>query len=124
MGKQLAKLHKVTNDSHEYGFYEDNFIGEIVQINSWKSSWADFFVDCRLRPQIELFIQNGYSLDCKDALLDRVHLILSSHKPEPSLLHGDLWGGNASFIFPSIPVVYDPACYFGDRETDIVMTKV
>ena len=36
----------------------------------------------------------------------------------------DLWGGNASFIQPSIPVVFDPAVYYGDRETDIVMTQV
>ena len=123
MGKQLARLHKTVSENGQYGFFEDNFIGETVQVNSWKTSWADFFVECRLQPQIKLFEKNGYSLPNKDDLLTTVHSILSQHNPSPSLLHGDLWGGNLSFI-SSGPVIYDPACYFGDRETDIVMTKV
>lgn len=124
MGKQLAMMHKHTNPQNQYGYHEDNFIGETPQINTWKDTWADFFVECRLRPQIDLFIQNGNILKEKDQLLETVHTILSTHNPSPSLLHGDLWGGNAAFISPSTPVLYDPACYYGDRETDIVMTKV
>lgn len=124
MGKQLAQLHKCTNEKNQFGFFENNYIGETPQINTWKDSWADFFVECRLRPQIDLFINNGNILNEKDALLSTVHSILSVHHPQPSLLHGDLWGGNAAFISPSTPVLYDPACYYGDRETDIVMTKV
>ena len=123
MGKQLAQLHKTFNENNQFGFFEDNYIGETVQVNSWKSSWADFFVQCRLLPQIELFEKNGYSLPDKEDLLNAVHSLLSKHHPSPSLLHGDLWGGNLSFI-SSGPVIFDPACYFGDRETDIVMTKV
>lgn len=124
MGKELAQLHRTFSNNHKYGFFEDNFIGDNPQKNQWMDSWADFFVECRLKPQIDLFIKNGYSLPNKELLLSEVHKILSNHHPEPSLLHGDLWGGNASFIQPSTPVLYDPACYYGDRETDIVMTKV
>ena len=124
MGKQLAQMHRHLSSDNQFGFYEDNFIGETVQKNSRFSSWADFFVECRLRPQIDLFISNGYELDCGEELLSSVRKTLSSHHPSPSLLHGDLWGGNTAFIQPNTPVIYDPAVYYGDRETDIVMTKV
>ena len=46
------------------------------------------------------------------------------HAPTPSLLHGDLWSGNASFTNDGTPVIYDPACYFGDRECDLAFTEM
>ena len=46
-----------------------------------------------------------------------------NHKPQPSLLHGDLWSGNAGFT-PDGPVIFDPAVYYGDRETDLAMTEL
>ena len=45
------------------------------------------------------------------------------YRPEPSLLHGDLWGGNAAFA-DGEPVVFDPAVYYGDREADLAMTEL
>jgi fructosamine-3-kinase len=39
-------------------------------------------------------------------------------------LHGDLWSGNYSFDASGQPVVFDPAIYYGDRETDIAMTEL
>ena len=50
--------------------------------------------------------------------------MLEEHEPIPSLLHGDLWGGNASFDENDQPVVFDPATYFGDRETDLAFTEM
>ena len=56
---------------------------------------------------------------------------LAAHLPEllplpddgrPSLLHGDLWGGNAIVGPRGEPAVIDPAVYFGHREADIAMT--
>jgi fructosamine-3-kinase len=41
-----------------------------------------------------------------------------------SLLHGDLWGGNASALADGTPVVFDPAVYCGDREADLAMTEL
>jgi protein-ribulosamine 3-kinase len=71
----------------------------------------------RLQPQLELARQNGFSID-----LPRIGL-LESHKPAPSLLHGDLWSGNTGFT-PQGPVVFDPAVYYGDREADLAMTEL
>ena len=43
----------------------------------------------------------------------------------PSLLHGDLWGGNWGVLSGSRePAIFDPAVYYGDRETDIAMTRL
>ena len=41
-----------------------------------------------------------------------------------SLLHGDLWNGNYSYDLEGCPVLYDPAVYYGDRETDLAMTEL
>lgn len=44
--------------------------------------------------------------------------------PIASLLHGDLWSGNYAFDDDGQPVVFDPAVYYGDRETDLAMTEL
>ena len=51
-------------------------------------------------------------------------LFFSSYKPQPSLLHGDLWSGNRAFDSLGQPVIFDPAVYYGDREADIAMTEL
>lgn len=49
---------------------------------------------------------------------------LLGHKPQPSLVHGDLWGGNAAITTSGEPVIFDPATYVGDREVDLAMTEL
>jgi protein-ribulosamine 3-kinase len=49
---------------------------------------------------------------------------LLTHHPAPSLLHGDLWSGNAAGTSMGEPVLFDPACYYGDREADLAMTEL
>ena len=49
---------------------------------------------------------------------------MQGHEPSASLLHGDLWTGNKAFTFEGQPVIFDPATYYGDRETDIAMTEL
>jgi fructosamine-3-kinase len=44
--------------------------------------------------------------------------------PQPSLLHGDLWGGNWASDSDGNPVLFDPAVYYGDREADLAMTEL
>ena len=57
-------------------------------------------------------------------LLERIESLLAGHDPNPSLLHGDLWGGNWGALPGDRPVVFDPAVYFGDREADLAMTRL
>lgn len=121
MGLQLAALHRTTNDRH--GWHRDNTIGSNQQHNPWTTEWADFFRNQRLKPQFELAHRNRIPFEHAQALLDQVPKLLEGHTPAPSLLHGDLWSGNTSFCEDGTPVLFDPASYYGDRETDLAFTE-
>ena len=55
---------------------------------------------------------------------EAVPQFFGSYVPVPSLLHGDLWGGNWAADSSASPVLFDPATYFGDREADLAMTEL
>jgi len=114
MGRMLAKLHR--SHGERFGWHRDNWIGLSPQFNKWSDDWAEFFAEQRLKPQIEMAKQ--YAIELPD-----VRKLLGDHKPKPSLLHGDLWAGNAGFIAAG-PVFFDPAVYYGDREADLAMTEL
>jgi fructosamine-3-kinase len=116
LARMLAALHRTTGP--RFGWHTDNYIGATPQINSWRDDWSVFFKECRLAPQLALAKKNGYAVEIQGALK-----VLEGHKPKPSLLHGDLWAGNAGFIKEG-PVLFDPAVYYGDREADLAMTEL
>jgi fructosamine-3-kinase len=125
LGARLAALHRHTGTSH--GWHRDNYIGSTPQPNSPSTSWAAFWRERRLGAQLELARRKGYdgAVATRGAkLLTRIECFFSSHAPEPSLLHGDLWSGNAASDASGNPVVFDPAVYYGDREADIAMTEL
>jgi len=115
LAQMLAKLHRQT--APRFGWHCDNWIGGTPQINTWHDDWAAFFRECRIQPQLELARKNGFLIQFSSWEL------LKDHRPEPSLLHGDLWSGNAGFIDEG-PVIFDPAVYYGDREADLAMTEL
>lgn len=122
MGRNLAALHRCTGERH--GWETDSILGSTPQPGGFADDWATFFRDKRLRFQFELAQENGMSFPRAEEFLAEVPALLAGHEPEPSLLHGDLWGGNASFTRDGEPVVFDPACYYGDRETDLAFTRM
>lgn len=122
MGRQLARLHR--HSAERFGWHEDNFIGESAQRNPWTESWSAFFRDHRIAPQLEWNRSRGLRMARGEELLDAIPRLLADHSPQPSLLHGDLWGGNAAFLRDGTPVIFDPASYHGDRETDLAMTEL
>jgi len=65
----------------------------------------------------------GRLQDQGERLLEALPVLLD-HDPAPSLLHGDLWGGNLAFDSDGHPVIFDPAVYYGDREADVAMTEL
>jgi protein-ribulosamine 3-kinase len=124
LGEQLAGLHKTTAD--QFGWSRDNTIGATPQRNQWSDDWLDFFAEHRLGPQLHLAERNGFTGPLQSEgtrLLGDMGKYFDNYWPEASLLHGDLWGGNWA-AFDGEPVVFDPAVYYGDRETDIAMTKL
>lgn len=123
LGEQLAAMHRVT--ASRYGWDIDNTIGATPQINTWRDDWIRFFGEQRLRFQIDLAARNGYPLQAKgEMLLDRLPDFFSAYQAQPALLHGDLWGGNWGEDPQGKPVIFDPALYYGDRETDLAMTEL
>ncbi|MEM9016167.1 MAG: fructosamine kinase family protein [Verrucomicrobiota bacterium] len=124
LGEQLAQLHRKLSPSGKFGGEIDNFIGATPQPNPWTEDWADFFVESRLQHQFELAANRGGIFPDQDDLLDRVHSHLRFLEIDPVLLHGDLWGGNVGFLTGVEPVIFDPASYYGDRETDLAFTKL
>lgn len=125
LGAGLARLHRVS--AHAFGWRRDGYIGRTPQANGWSEDWPTFLRERRLRPQLELAARNGMrgALQSRGArLLEHVPRFFDAYRPAPSLLHGDLWGGNWFADSTGAPVVFDPAAYFGDREADIAMTRL
>jgi fructosamine-3-kinase len=121
-GRALAALHRTTGA--RYGWPRDNFIGATPQSNVEHDSWARFFAEARLRPQLARAAAHGAALLKKgESLADKLPALFLDYRPQASLLHGDLWHGNAA-LCGEAPAVFDPAVYHGDRETDLAMTEL
>jgi len=143
LGRQLAQQHRV--GAAQFGGARDNWIGATPQPNAWMDDWVEFWRARRLGFQLKLAAQNGYGGALQrdgEALMARLDGFFAGYRPQPSLLHGDLWGGNHGFLddgsydlsCPSghgksespcgAPVIFDPAAYFGDRECDLAMSEL
>jgi protein-ribulosamine 3-kinase len=123
LGERLAAMHRVTRE--RFGWTRDNTIGSTPQINRQHSDWVEFWRVHRLGYQLELAARNGRrgALQHKGRqLLERLPQFFTDYRPAASLLHGDLWGGNAGATTGGEPVIFDPAVYYGDRESDLAMT--
>ncbi len=133
LGTALASQHDAPPPEElggrGYGWPRDNFIGATPQPNPFTESWAEFFRQQRLRPQLELLARRDEGRATIGWPIARLYqasdIILRDHQPRPSLLHGDLWGGNAAAAEPDAePVLFDPATYLGDAETDIAFSRM
>jgi len=125
LGQGLALLHQHT--APHFGFESNNVIGENLQTNTWSINWGDFWANQRLNTQFELAKQHSFYNSIQneaEQLLNLLPQLLQDHQPIPSLLHGDLWAGNAASDKQDKPIIFDPAVYYGDRECDLAMTEL
>lgn len=123
MGHNLAAMHRVTSD-RGFGWDRDNVIGATPQINNWTHSWLDFWIEYRLAFQMRLAQRKGWRCNiAEEKIYKALSRFFDDYQPQPSMVHGDLWGGNAAFV-DGEPVIFDPALYFGDREVDLAMTEL
>ena len=129
LGTGLALMHMAETGRFVkgglFGFTGNNYIGAGVQINTPKESWKDFFIQCRLAPQLERAASYFSRDESKqiDAFLGRADRYLAE-PDHPSLLHGDLWGGNYMVDKEGHPWLIDPAVYVGHAEADLAMTEL
>ena len=125
LGSGLAAMHR-THAKH-FGWTCNNTIGNTPQINTTTTDWVQFWREHRLGYQLKLARENGYTGKLQqlgERLMSDLKSFFDNTSPAASLLHGDLWNGNVSFEMDGQPVIYDPAVYFGDRETDIAMSEL
>ena len=123
MGRQLAAMHRATS-AKGFGWDQPNTIGATPQKNPWTEDWVEFFREHRIRYQFQLANRRGGHFPRQDALLAAISHLLAAHDPQPALVHGDLWSGNAAVTKMGERVLLDPAVYFGDREVDMAMTEL
>lgn len=123
-GRRLAALHNHTQA--QFGFAHDNYIGSTPQPNGWLEDGYAFFAERRLLFQANLALKNGYILGREMQAFERLASRLRKLIPaQPaSLLHGDLWSGNAITDADGAPAVIDPATHYGWAEAELAMTTL
>ena len=131
-GRELAVLHRAdctefaaAGQGRPFGFTHDNYIGASPQMNTPKENWITFFRECRLLPQIKMaerYLDSGMRKQCTK-LLDHLDSYLTEPK-FPSLIHGDLWSGNAVCGPNGKAWILDPAAYVGNYEAELAMTEL
>lgn len=125
LGVQLAQMHQSVGEA--FGWEKDNLIGQLPQLNRWMDDWVDFYREQRLMPQLKWGVESqkitgerrkrlGHLMDQLNQWLDR--------KVQPSLLHGDLWGGNWIVGPNGEPYLIDPAVFFGHAEMDLAFSEL
>lgn len=121
-GQGLAALHKHTEE--RYGLDHNNYIGRLPQSNSWHDNWVAFFIEERMKPQLQMAVDSGRLGSNVVLNFEAMYKQLPDIFPDdpPSLLHGDLWGGNYFYDEDGRATIYDPAVYYGHREIELAFT--
>ncbi|KAJ1803870.1 hypothetical protein LPJ56_006861, partial [Coemansia sp. RSA 2599] len=121
-GTYLAKLHSFKGPS-KFGFDIDNFIGSTPQPNAWSDDWVRF-LHMRLKFQFDRAKFTGRLRTASLELLDRLPQFFEGIEITPSLIHGDLWFGNCAEDEHGVPVIFDPAAYWGHSEAELGIMRV
>jgi fructosamine-3-kinase len=128
-GRDLATLHRADVGSR-FGFHIDNHIGATPQPNEWSDDWVEFNARHRLGHQLHLArdasLLSRDEAASVDRVIDRLDRLIP-RRPRPSLIHGDLWAGNAIVTEQdgrATCAVIDPACSIGDGWADIAMMRL
>lgn len=124
-GLALADLHRI--EGRRFGWPRDNFIGSTPQGNAEENDWPRYFARQRLMPQLALAQKAGVDrrlVASGERLAEKLAALFVGYTPIASLLHGDLWSGNAASDDAGKLTLFDPAVYFGDRESDLAMMEL
>lgn len=126
-GRAIAELHRTQADA--YGWEHDNWIGSLPQSNTRRYDWSTFWREARIVPQLERAYAAGHFARADRVLLERhleaLPVLLAAGQEEgPSLLHGDLWGGNVHAMADGELAFIDPSSWFGHREVDLAMAHL
>ncbi|PWT95369.1 MAG: hypothetical protein C5B52_18125 [Bacteroidetes bacterium] len=123
-GESLATLHH--QSAREFGLDHNNYLGSVPQSNHQHKTWAAFYGEERIMKLTAALRQMGLlELRYEKAAVHLCSRLIDIFPDEdPSLLHGDLWGGNFMVDDLGKAVIFDPAVYFGHREMDLAMCRL
>ena len=126
LGRCLARLHRRSAESGPgvFGWAGDRWIGAGIQRGGWDGSWGRFFCRQRLGDQFTTLARQGLQWQESTELMERLEPWLNRHQPSASLVHGDLWPGNADVLKDGQPCIFDPAVSYSDREVDVAMASM
>ena len=111
LGQGLAKIHQAStkNNPGQFGWSKNGFIGLGHQTKGWLDNWGKCFVELRLWPQLIKASNQGINIATYTKTFEKLVHFLNEHKPQPSLVHGDLWSGNVGVNEKGEGVIFDPA---------------
>ncbi len=128
--QKLAALHSASRvPNGRFGFHCTTYNGDLPQDNTWSDSWEAFFAN-GLRHVLKVR-EDRAGLNAElDALLPALFgrviprllrpLESNGRKIKPSLVHGDLWCGNAAIDSQTgAPILFDPASFYAHNECEI-----
>ena len=126
LGKGLGEMHLNSTEFNPkmFGYPLDGFIGLSVQKKGWENNWIDCFLNLRINPQLSILKLNVLDKETIHKVKEKIRAELLKDKPINTLIHGDLWSGNAGIDKSGRGVIFDPACWWADNEVDIAMTKL
>ncbi len=126
LGKGLGELHLKSAESNPkmFGFPVEGFIGTTDQKKGLEDNWIDCFLNLRIIPQLLILKSRILDKEIINKVKEKIKSELLNHKPINSLVHGDLWSGNAGMDKNGKGVIFDPASWWADNEVDIAMTKL
>jgi len=124
LGLQLAQMHR--NNAPDFGFEKDNYMGSLPQSNRKHTTWKSFFIGERLKPMVKLAFDASFIGQKLVSDFEKLYEKLGDffEEEKPSLIHGDLWGGNYLISSEGKPYLIDPAVSYGFREFDLAMTHL
>lgn len=147
LGAALARLHMRSaermQDVHQgrFGFPVSTWLGAAEQENEWSpvGDWLGFFVSRRLQPRLTAAVtkfgdawgtsnENVLALSTVGSRLCHVSVLrclFEGVTVRPSLIHGDLFMGNAgSHGKGRVACLYDAASYFAHDEMDLALSTM
>jgi fructosamine-3-kinase len=126
LGKGLGEMHLKSAECNPkmFGFPVEGFIGTTDQKKGWENNWSDCFLNLRVLPQLSILKNNFLDKETINKLKEKIKSELLNHEPTNTLVHGDLWSGNAGIDKNGKGVIFDPASWWADNEVDIAMTKL
>ncbi|HEY0281221.1 MAG TPA: fructosamine kinase family protein [Rhizomicrobium sp.] len=116
LGTALATLHQAKGE--RYGWPENYAFASVEIENGWADDWPRFWAERRLLVHVA-HLPPSLARRLEALAADLPNRLPA--RPKPSLLHGDMWGGNVLVAENRVSGLIDPACIYGHGEVDLAM---